>query len=59
MTQERDLAVAHDRQPYPTADAYDMACVALHKCERQLAASEARVKEMELEIKHLVFGNLE
>ena len=28
---ERDLAVAHDRQPYPTADAYDRACAAHHK----------------------------
>jgi hypothetical protein len=28
---ERDLAVAHDTQPYPTADAYDRACAALNK----------------------------
>lgn len=26
---ERDLAVAHDRQPYPTADAYEKVCVLL------------------------------
>jgi hypothetical protein len=26
---ERDLAVAHDRQPYPTADAYEKVCAAL------------------------------
>jgi hypothetical protein len=28
---ERDLAIAHDRQPYPTAEAYDLACKALNK----------------------------
>lgn len=28
---ERDLAVAHDRQPYPTQWAYDQACKALEK----------------------------
>lgn len=28
---ERDLAVAHDRQPYPTAWAYEQACKALHQ----------------------------
>ena len=25
---ERDLAIAHDTQPYPTADAYDKVCMA-------------------------------
>jgi hypothetical protein len=33
LTEERDLAIAHDRQPYPTADAYERVCAALHKCE--------------------------
>lgn len=33
---ERDLAIAHDRQPYPTADAYKWACDALH-AERERA----------------------
>lgn len=28
---DRDLAVAHDRQPYPTADAYEKVCAALEK----------------------------
>ena len=27
LTEERDLAIAHDRQPYPTADAYERVCV--------------------------------
>jgi hypothetical protein len=31
LRRERDLAIAHDRQPYPTAHAYDRACAALHK----------------------------
>ncbi|MEV0526014.1 hypothetical protein AB0I66_21495 [Streptomyces sp. NPDC050439] len=30
LTRERDLAIAHDRQPYPTASAYEQACAALH-----------------------------
>src|SRR5688572_28460694 len=34
---ERDAAIAHDRQPYPTADAYEAACHALHK-HRAIAA---------------------
>ena len=35
---ERDLAIAHDRQPYPTAEAYEKVCAAL-------AAAKALVKE--------------
>lgn len=31
LRRERDLAIAHDRQPYPTAWAYEQACTALHK----------------------------
>lgn len=31
LEHERDLAVAHDRQPYPTAEAYEKACAALWK----------------------------
>lgn len=31
LEEERDLAIAHDRQPYPTADAYEKVCVALTK----------------------------
>jgi hypothetical protein len=33
LRRERDLAVAHDRQPYPTAWAYEQACKALHRKE--------------------------
>ncbi|KUN03174.1 hypothetical protein AQI95_24775 [Streptomyces yokosukanensis] len=38
---DRDLAIAHDRQPYPTAWAYEQACKALRKHQgraEQLAA---------------------
>ena len=28
---ERDLAVAHDTQPYPTAEAYEKVCAALYR----------------------------
>lgn len=34
--QERDLAIAHDRQPYPTAWAYEQACKALESARREL-----------------------
>lgn len=42
MTRERDLAIAHDSQPYPTADAYEKACAALHaaKAERDTLRAE-------------------
>ncbi|WP_217235429.1 hypothetical protein [Streptomyces sp. AC555_RSS877] len=33
LRRERDLAIAHDRQPYPTAWAYEQACKALHRKE--------------------------
>ncbi|WP_297551499.1 hypothetical protein [Amycolatopsis sp.] len=36
---ERDLAVAHDRQPYPTAWAYEQACRSLN--ERDASIDEA------------------
>lgn len=40
LTEERDLAVAHDRQPYPTQWAYDQACKALHKNEERADQAE-------------------
>ncbi len=36
---ERDLAIAHDRQPYPTAWAYEQVCKALEACKGELAAA--------------------
>jgi hypothetical protein len=44
---ERDLAVAHDRQPYPTAYAYEKVCAALNKTKAALAEKEARIAELE------------
>ena len=40
---ERDLAIAHDRQPYPTAYAYEMACKTLE----ELKAENKRLKASE------------
>jgi hypothetical protein len=38
---ERDLAVAHDRQPYPTAWAYEQACKALEQHRQRADKAEA------------------
>ena len=43
LTQERDLAVAHDRQPYPTAAAYEAVCAALHEREAERDTLAERV----------------
>ncbi len=43
LTRERDLAVAHDRQPYPTAWAYEQACRARDEAK---ARAVARVTEV-------------
>jgi len=37
LRRKRDLAIAHDRQPYPTAEAYENVCAALDKVKRELA----------------------
>lgn len=37
MKRERDLAIAHDRQPYPTAYAYEKTCEALELSKSQNA----------------------
>lgn len=37
MEKERDLAIAHDRQPYPTAAAYEAVCRANEEKDRRLA----------------------
>jgi hypothetical protein len=42
LRRERDLAIAHDRQPYPTAWAYEQACKAL----RRKGAVVERVRQM-------------
>jgi len=45
VREERDLAVAHDRQPYPTADAYETACRALEKHRERADKAEAERDE--------------
>jgi hypothetical protein len=35
LKQERDLAIAHDRQPYPTAHAYEQVCKALEGTKQE------------------------
>ena len=47
VEQERDLAIAHDRQPYPTAWAYEQACAALEKHRKRADTAEARIAELE------------
>ena len=37
---ERDLAVAHDRQPYPTAEAYEAVCNARTYWQQRAEAAE-------------------
>jgi hypothetical protein len=41
LRRERDLAVAHDRQPYPTAWAYEQACKALETHRKRADDAEA------------------
>lgn len=48
LRQERDQAVAHDRQPYPTAWAYEQACKAREAWRERAEKAEAaaaRVRE--------------
>jgi hypothetical protein len=42
LRRERDLAIAHDRQPYPTTWAYQQACAALEKHRQRADDAEAR-----------------
>ncbi|MEV4174008.1 hypothetical protein [Nonomuraea sp. NPDC049709] len=41
LRKERDQAIAHDRQPYPTQWAYDQACAALETHRARADAAEA------------------
>jgi Domain of unknown function (DUF397) len=46
LREERDLAAAHDRQPYPTAEAYERACAALEKHRQRADEAEAEVHRL-------------
>ena len=48
LTRERDLAITHDRQPYPTAWAYEQACKALHERDRRITAALALIAPTEV-----------
>lgn len=57
---QRDLAVAHDRQPYPTAAAYEAVCAARDKWHRRAETAEfaravlaARVRNQRRELRRI------
>lgn len=52
--EERDLAIAHDRQPYPTAEAYEKVCAARTKWQEQAEAAQAEVERLTGEKAHAV-----
>ncbi|UDM00047.1 hypothetical protein [Streptomyces longhuiensis] len=60
LRRERDLAIAHDRQPYPTAWAYEQACAALRRKTdtiervRAVLETEAVVDRSALEYRGLI-----
>jgi hypothetical protein len=43
----RDLAIAHDTQPYPTAHAYERVCAALNKSREEKDAQSATISQMD------------
>ena len=49
---ERDLALAHDRQPYPTAHAYEQVCKALETTSARCEAMREALEKVKRE--HLV-----
>jgi hypothetical protein len=44
---ERILAEAHDRQPYPTAEAYERACAVRDQWKAKFEAARARLIELD------------
>lgn len=47
LARERDLAVAHDRQPYPTAEAYERVCALLEERKDEAARLRAILQSCE------------
>lgn len=45
---ERDQAIAHDRQPYPTAEAYEKVCAALEKAKTEIKQLQSNQREHDL-----------
>lgn len=56
LTKERDQAIAHDRQPYPTAWAYEQACKQVAELRALLDTPEIEdfVKAVKLEAAHQI-----
>jgi hypothetical protein len=57
LAKERDLAIVHDAQPYPTAEAYERVCEVLNKTKTdnlrlQKAVDDARKIFLNLGIGH-------
>jgi len=46
VKKERDLAILHDSQPYPTPWAYEQVCEAKNKYEKELKESKDKVEEL-------------
>lgn len=44
---EKGLAIAHDRQPYPSAESYQKACSDLEKQRQRADKAESRLSENE------------
>ena len=49
---ERDLAIAHDRQPYPTAHAYEQVCKALETSRASCEAIQRELRALATELKY-------
>lgn len=47
---QRDFAIAHDRQPYPTAEAYEKACAALHRWQERAKAAEDQNERLRADV---------
>jgi hypothetical protein len=47
VERERELAVAHDQQPYPSAESYERACADLETQRRRADKAESRLTESE------------
>ncbi len=56
---ERDLAIAHDRQPYPTVDAYEKVCKALAETRKQSKKFIERLSGAQLTINRLRCENMD
>ena len=54
LREERDLAVAHDRQPYPTACAYDRVCEARTRWQNRAEKAEAKNERLRGMVERIV-----